>query len=206
MPAGEQSSGLIYAPWRLDYIKGLAQSVPGKSSGCFLCDAATVNSEAAAIARLVLWATPLSVALLNRYPYTNGHILIAPLAHKAELEELTAAELLDMQQQTVLAVRLLRRAVSAQGFNIGINMGRCAGAGVPGHIHQHIVPRWGGDVNFMSVVGEVRIVPQALSQMYQELIRVKPGIAPAEIAPAEIAPTPGSETGSHASSHAPWQE
>ena len=109
---------------------------------------------------------------MNRYPYANGHLLIAPRAHKCDLEDLTDAEQLDMSIQTVAAVALLKRAVSAQGFNIGINLGTVAGAGLPGHVHQHVVPRWGGDTNFMTVVGETRIVPEALSQLHAELLRV----------------------------------
>ena len=109
---------------------------------------------------------------MNRYPYANGHLLVAPRSHKAELEELTEAEQTEIGFQTTAAVRLLKSAVSAQGFNVGINLGRVAGAGVPGHLHQHIVPRWGGDINFMHVVGQVSIVPQATMQLYDELLRV----------------------------------
>ena len=165
----------LYAPWRMDYIKSLGVKTPGGGDDgkCFLCEAAAAADEATRRQRLVLWQTELSVVLINRYPYTNGHLLIAPLAHKAEMEELTDAELADLGRQTTAAVRLLKQAVSAQGFNIGINLGRVAGAGVPGHLHQHIVPRWGGDVNFMHVVGEVSIVPQATEQLYDELMRVK---------------------------------
>ena len=125
---------------------------------------------------LVLWTTEQSIVLINRFPYTNGHLLIAPRAHKADLELLTDAEHLDIQHQSTLAVRLLKRAVSAQGFNLGINLGRAGGAGLPGHVHQHVVPRWSGDTNFFSVVGDVRVVPQAMSQLYEELMRVKAGI------------------------------
>ena len=110
------------------------------------------------------------MVVINQYPYTNGHLLISPKAHKAEPGELTDAELLDMQKQTVRAIDLLKRWQSPQGFNIGINLGRCAGAGVPGHLHQHIVPRWAGDVNFMSVVADIRVVPQAMEVLYDELI------------------------------------
>ena len=113
---------------------------------------------------------------MNLFPYNNGHLLIAPRAHKAELEELTDAERADLMLQTGECVRLLKRAVSAQGFNIGINLGKCAGAGLPGHLHQHVVPRWAGDTNFMGVVGEVRVVPQAMSQLYEELIHVRNSI------------------------------
>lgn len=156
----------LYAPWRMDYIRSLSKSAP--STGCFLCEAAALDEPDRD--RLLLWSTDRTLVMMNRFPYTNGHLLVAPRAHKAELDELADDELLDLQRQTARAVALLKRAVSAQGFNIGINLGRCAGAGVPGHLHQHVVPRWAGDVNFMSVVGEVQVVPQAMSQLYEELV------------------------------------
>jgi ATP adenylyltransferase len=155
----------------MDYIRSLEKS-PEERSACFFCDAGTCSDEKECRDRLVLWRSPHSVVLINRFPYTNGHLLIAPRAHKAEMEQLSADELTDLQVQTVKSLGVLRQAISPQGFNIGVNIGRCAGAGVPGHLHQHVVPRWGGDTNFMSVVGEVRVVPQALSQLYDELIRV----------------------------------
>ena len=154
----------------MDYIRSLHG--PGDEK-CFLCEAAAAQTDAERRDRLVLWRTPLTVVLMNRFPYTNGHLLVAPLRHVPELDELTAEEKLDLIQQTSGVVRLLRRAVSAQGFNIGINIGRWAGAGLPGHLHQHVVPRWAGDVNFMGVVGEVQVVPQALSQLYNELLDVR---------------------------------
>ncbi len=157
----------LYAPWRIDYIRSLQNDTGGR---CFLCDAAAASDEAARRATLTLWQTPHSIVMINRFPYTNGHLLVAPRAHKPDLDQLTSEEHLDLQLQTAEAIRLLRRGVSAQGFNIGINLGRCAGAGVPGHLHQHIVPRWAGDVNFMGVVGEVQIVPQAMTQLYDELM------------------------------------
>jgi ATP adenylyltransferase len=151
----------------MEYIKSL-----GKDEGCFLCGAAAAASPEKKRELLVLWETTQSIVLMNRFPYANGHLLIAPKTHKADLEELTEAEQLDLSVQTTSVVRLLKRTVSAQGFNIGINLGKVAGAGLPGHVHQHVVPRWGGDTNFMSVVGELRVVPEALSQLYDELLRV----------------------------------
>ena len=166
----------IHAPWRIDYIRSIDKTPDEK---CFLCLAAEAAGEQEERERLVLWTTPASVVLINRYPYTNGHLLVAPRSHKAELSELSAEELADMGAQTRRAVEVLKRAVSSQGFNVGMNLGRCAGAGVPGHIHQHVVPRWAGDTNFMSVVAEIRIVPQAMAQLYQELKRVADQIASA---------------------------
>jgi ATP adenylyltransferase len=158
----------LYAPWRMDYIRSLDKT---DAEGCFLCEAAAAEISQQR-QRLVLWTTDHSIVVMNRYPYANGHLLVAPKSHKGELEELTEPEQLDLSVQTTRAVSLLKRAVSAQGFNIGINLGRVAGAGVPGHLHQHIVPRWGGDINFMSIVGETRIVPQAINQLYDELVKV----------------------------------
>lgn len=163
----------LQAPWRMDYIRSLSKS---DDAGCFLCAAAAGITEPQRRDRLVLWTTGHSVVLINRYPYTNGHILIAPKAHKADFEELTEAEQLDLAQQSTRVLKLLKRAISPQGFNLGTNLGRCAGAGVPGHLHQHVVPRWSGDTNFMSVVGDVRVVPQAMSQLYDELIRILPTV------------------------------
>jgi ATP adenylyltransferase len=160
----------LSAPWRMEYIRTLERP---DGDACFLCLAAAAATPEERRSRLVLWTTDLTIVLINRYPYTNGHLLIAPRAHKADLELLTDDEHLDIQRQTTESVRLLKRAVSAQGFNLGINIGRCAGAGLPGHVHQHVVPRWGGDTNFMSVVGEVRVVPQAMSQLYDELMRAR---------------------------------
>ena len=161
----------LFAPWRMDYIKSVVKGEDDEA--CFLCQAAAASSDDDRRKRLALWTTDTMVVLINRYPYTNGHLLIAPRAHKADLEDLTEAEQLDLQRQTAEAVKLLKRAMSPQGFNIGINIGRCAGAGLPGHLHQHVVPRWNGDTNFMGVVGEVRVVPQAMSQLYDELTKVR---------------------------------
>lgn len=152
----------------MDYIRSLEESA--HDGACFLCLAAEKKCQRE---RFVLWQTELTVVLMNRYPYTNGHLLIAPVAHKAELVDLTDGELCDLGRQTSRAIELLKRAISPQGFNVGINLGRCAGAGVPNHLHQHVVPRWGGDSNFMNVVGEVRVVPQATEQLYEHLMKIQ---------------------------------
>jgi ATP adenylyltransferase len=163
----------LRAPWRMDYIRSLDKP---DSKQCFLCEAAKASDDEQRRQRLVLWTTDHCVVLINLFPYTNGHLLVAPRQHLADLEELTVEVTTDLQVQTVRAVRLLKRAISPQGFNIGINVGRIAGAGVPSHLHQHVVPRWGGDTNFITVVGEVRVVPQATLQLYDELMRVLPNL------------------------------
>ena len=152
----------------MEYIRTLEKP---DGDACFICLAAAARTDDDRRKRLVLWSSEQSVVMINRFPYANGHLLIAPKAHKADLELLSDAELLDLQHQTAKAVKLLKRAVGAQGFNLGINLGQCAGAGLPGHIHQHAVPRWGGDTNFMSVVGEVRVIPEATGTLYAELMK-----------------------------------
>jgi ATP adenylyltransferase len=157
----------LHAPWRIEYIRSLEK--PAAPDACFVCDAAKASTDAERRSRFVLWATELSVVIINIFPYTNGHLLVAPKAHKPDLELLTPEETNDMQAQTTAAVKLLKRAISPQGFNIGINLGRCAGAGVPGHIHQHVVPRWSGDTNFMPVLADVKVIPEHLLETRDRL-------------------------------------
>ena len=166
----------LFAPWRLDYI----QSVADGPKDCFLCTAArTPECDTAAF---VLARGQHCLLMLNKYPYVNGHMLVAPYRHEAALGVLTPAERGEMMELLVHAQGLLTRAMNPHGFNMGINLGHCAGAGLPGHVHAHIVPRWSGDINFISIVGDVRIVPQAMDQLYAELVKMRDemGIAPME--------------------------
>ena len=153
----------LYAPWRLDYIKAVADG----PKECFLC--ALAKAPEKDDAHYVLARTAHSVLLLNKFPYVNGHLLVAPYRHVATLEECTSEERADIMEQLVLGQKLLTRAMNPQGFNLGVNIGKCSGAGVPGHIHAHIVPRWNGDINFMSIIGNVRIIPQALEEAFRLL-------------------------------------
>lgn len=158
----------LWAPWRLSYIQSLDPH--DQHPGCFLCEAAeTPLTPGAMTQRLVLLRDERGMLLLNRYPYTNGHLLAAPPDHVCDLSDLTAPQRAGLMELADLGSRLLKDTINPHGFNIGMNLGRCAGAGVPGHLHLHIVPRWHGDVNFMDVVGRVRIIPQALEQSYQTL-------------------------------------
>jgi ATP adenylyltransferase len=153
----------LYAPWRLDYIK----SVSDGPKECFLCEAAK-NPEKDA-ENLVLARTPVCLLLLNKYPYVNGHLLAAPHRHAPTPLECTPEERAGMMELLVLGERALELAMNPQGYNIGFNIGKCAGAGVPGHIHGHIVPRWSGDINFMTILANVRVIPQAIEQAYAQL-------------------------------------
>lgn len=152
----------LWAPWRMKYIKALA--TPGE---CFLCR--YVNSPQDDGDNFVLWRTPSALACLNRFPYTNGHLLVAPAAHKADLAELSPTEMTELMQLLSKAQQALQQALNPQGFNVGMNLGRCAGAGLPDHLHFHIVPRWQGDTNFMAVTGDARVIPQELAESYRDI-------------------------------------
>lgn len=154
----------LWAPWRMEYIQSLAEE---NESGCFLCNYR--DADGADAENHVIWRTDDMMVVMNRFPYTNGHLLIAPLAHKADLNELSDHEMKNIWWQTRDVKDLLTEAVAAQGFNIGINFGRCAGAGLPGHLHIHVVPRWNGDTNYMAVLGDVRVIPQSLDRLYERL-------------------------------------
>jgi ATP adenylyltransferase len=174
----------LHAPWRMPYIKSLekdpAQSDPltKKHNGCFLCAAGDVEAAVDELGeerrdafrrRLVVWLGTRTVCVINRYPYTSGHLMIAPRRHVPDLVDLDPDEAAEMHAGTVAAIDLLRRVMNPQGFNVGINLGQAAGAGVPGHLHRHVVPRWSGDTNFISVVGGVRVVPQLPEQLWDDL-------------------------------------
>lgn len=154
---------ILWAPWRLDYIR----SVSGDGKDCFLCDVSKAPEFDQR--NLVVARTPDCMMLMNRYPYVNGHLLIAPYRHCPDLTELSTHERSSLIEVTAHAQLLLQTAMNPQGFNIGINIGRCSGAGVVGHLHIHVVPRWSGDINFMTVVGQVRVIPQALEEAFRLL-------------------------------------
>lgn len=150
----------IWAPWRTAYI--------GKDHGgmCIFCEKLESGQDRE---NLVLTRGDKTFVIMNLYPYNNGHLLIAPKRHVGEIEELTEEELLELFKVTQKMVRVLR-AFNPEGFNVGINIGRIAGAGVPGHFHIHVVPRWGGDTNFMPVFGDVRVISESLEVTYQKLL------------------------------------
>lgn len=152
----------LWAPWRLEFIKG------PRPSGCFFCEAANA-SPADEAAHLVVARSTASFAILNRYPYNNGHLMVAPTAHIASLELLPAPTAADVTALTQRAIRVIREVMAPEGFNVGINLGKVAGAGVADHVHQHVVPRWGGDTNFMPVVADTKVLNESLTKNYAEL-------------------------------------
>jgi ATP adenylyltransferase len=159
----------LWSPWRAEYF---AQ----KSTPDFLLEAARTDDDAG---HLVVARRKSAFLIMNRYPYAVGHMMAVPYRKVAELDELTDAEKLELLSLTEQAQRILREVVKAQGFNVGLNLGKCAGAGVADHLHLHIVPRWDGDNNFMPVLAGTRILPEALGALYAKLIAASANTASA---------------------------
>jgi ATP adenylyltransferase len=156
-----ESNTNIWAPWRMEFIEGL--SAP--EGDCFLCfvrDAERKDDRK----NLLLWRGSSCMCILNRYPYTGGHVLIAPYDHVPDLADLPAATMTELMEMLRDIQQVTKHAINPHGFNIGINLGRCAGAGLPDHLHIHVVPRWEGDTNFMSSLGNVRVIPEFLDKTY----------------------------------------
>ena len=152
----------LWAPWRMAYI-----DANDGSGGCFLCAAGARPENDSA--NLVVWRNENVLCIMNRFPYNNGHLMVAPLTHTGQLASLAERERLALFEGLVDAQALLQRVASPHGFNIGLNLGRAAGAGLADHLHFHVVPRWDGDTNFMPVLADTKVVPEALSDLYAKL-------------------------------------
>ncbi len=148
----------LWAPWRIGYIQGL-----DKNDECFICK--NLKNPQDDDKNFVVWRTKNCLVMLNKFPYNNGHLMIAPNRHIADLDEANREELGEMAQLMVEAKKVLSFAIKPHGFNIGINLGRCAGAGLPGHVHVHVVPRWDGDTNFIHVCGNVDVISQSMTEL-----------------------------------------
>jgi ATP adenylyltransferase len=153
----------LWAPWRLEYIKG------PKPDGCIFCSAAASDDDATSY---VVARGEHCFVMLNAYPYTNGHVMVAPYAHLPSVEELDEPALLELMHLTQRSLAAIREGYGPDGFNIGINQGKVAGAGVEDHVHLHVVPRWEGDTNFMPVTGDTRVLPQSLDDSRATLSRL----------------------------------
>lgn len=148
---------VLWAPWRMAYVGG-----DDPPRGCIFCTAL----DAGARARLVLGTTAGSIVMLNRYPYASGHVMVAPRRHGASLAELSSGEHGDLAETLRRSVAAIEQVLQPHGFNLGMNLGACAGAGILDHLHWHVVPRWMGDTNFMTSVAETRVMPQHLLETY----------------------------------------
>jgi len=154
----------LWKPWRLSYVA--AAKAPATDDPCFICRGLAGDDDRI---NLILLRARLSAVVLNRFPYNNGHLLVAPRAHKGALDDLTPDELLETMETLRRMVRILDGLMKPDGYNIGLNLGHAAGAGLPGHLHWHVVPRWHGDTNFMPVVGDTKVIVQSLDALWELL-------------------------------------
>ncbi len=171
----------IWAPWRLAYVTSTEKKtetdraklhfLEGADENCFICQAVadTENTEESDRARYVVKRSEHSLVIMNRYPYNNGHLLITPRRHVGRLELLTREEHLELMETLSDIVPRMEKIMNCDGFNVGLNLGRVAGAGLPGHLHWHLVPRWNGDTNFMPVLACTNVIPQAMDALWELL-------------------------------------
>ena len=157
------ASERIWAPWRLAYVKDAAKDV---EEGCIFCAKPAGDDDAA---NLIVHRGERVFVILNLFPYTNGHLMITPYEHLSSIADLPADTIAEMMSLSQQSIRILEEEYAPHGFNVGFNQGRVAGAGVEHHIHMHVVPRWGGDNNFMPVLADTRVMPQSIEQTYEAL-------------------------------------
>ena len=153
----------IWAPWRLAYVKDASKDIEEE---CIFCAKPAQNDDAG---NLIVHRGERSFVILNLFPYTNGHLMVAPYDHIGAIQEIPAETTAEMMVLAQSAIRRLEDVYAPHGFNVGFNQGRVAGAGVEHHIHMHVVPRWGGDTNFMPVLADTRVMPQSLEESYEAL-------------------------------------
>ncbi|MEM1946209.1 MAG: HIT domain-containing protein [Candidatus Caldarchaeum sp.] len=155
----------LWAPWRMSYIKSAK-----KEHGCIFCEAVrTVDDRS----KYVVHRGSSALIMMNLYPYNNGHLMVSPFRHIPSIEDMSDNEMLEVMKLLKLAIELTKRVLNPEGYNIGVNLGRSAGAGIEDHIHFHVVPRWSGDTNFMTTVSETRVLPETIDQTYNRLLEVK---------------------------------
>ena len=151
----------LWAPWRMEYIKN-----SDKEDGCIFCNRLNADEDKQ---NLILYRGKSCFIIMNKYPYNNGHLMIVPNRHVGNFLELTDKEHLELDHLLKLSIKALQIAMQPQGFNVGMNLGRVAGAGIDDHLHYHIVPRWNGDTNFMPVIGENKVISESLAQSYEKI-------------------------------------
>lgn len=154
----------LWTPWRMQYIN--SNHLCPENQGCVFCEAI---KQPEAFENLVVKRGSQAYVVLNRFPYNNGHLLVVPYQHVSMLSELSAEIQHEMMDLANLSVTILKELYNAQGFNLGFNIGSAAGAGIAGHIHMHIIPRWNGDTNFISTIGQTRVLPEEMTETYNKL-------------------------------------
>ncbi len=154
----------VWAPWRMEYLTDIRKTDP--KTPCVFCEHYTSKDDQK---NLVLHRGKSAFVIMNRYPYTNGHLMVIPSAHSGDLKDLSAAVQQEIFALTVLAMDVLKDKMHADGFNCGMNIGKVAGAGIPGHFHFHVVPRWAGDHNFFPIIAETKALPEYLEKTYDRL-------------------------------------
>lgn len=155
----------LWSPWRSAYIDSFSEHAPGHA-GCIFCDYPLADRDDE---NLVLFRGEYAFVIMNLFPYNSGHLMVVPYVHTKELEDLTPAASAEIISLLAKSKKVLSDTLSAQGFNIGVNLGKVAGAGIDDHIHFHIVPRWNGDTNFMPVFADIKVVPEEIRKTYQKL-------------------------------------
>lgn len=154
----------LWTPWRMEYIDSAKDEPDG--GHCVFCDKPSFGDDEK---YYILARRQQTFVMLNAFPYNPGHLMVAPFRHVAEMEDLREEELSESMDLLQRAIRALKEVAAPHGFNLGMNLGRVAGAGIPGHLHWHLVPRWNGDTNFMTVTGETRVLPEVLAETYTKL-------------------------------------
>lgn len=155
---------ILWAPWRMEYIRGM--QVDEKEKGCIFCRMLAEDRDRE---NFIVHRSRVAFAVLNLYPYNSGHLMVVPTRHVGQIGDLHPDELVELGQLLQMAVRALERTMQPHGFNIGMNLGRVAGAGIQDHLHYHLVPRWNGDTNFMPVLGQTKVVSQSLQDGWEKL-------------------------------------
>ncbi len=158
----------LWAPWRAQYIRDSSERQPEGDApmGCFLCQGLASDNDKQ---NLIVWRRNRSAVFLNKFPYNNGHLLVAPLSHVGSLQQLQREELLEPIETIQAVIRALDRILRPEGYNIGLNLGKQAGAGLPGHLHWHVVPRWDGDTNFMPILGNAKVIVESLGEFHERM-------------------------------------
>jgi ATP adenylyltransferase len=153
---------VLWAPWRMGYVLSNQND-----NGCIFCPGEDRQKDEN---RMILCAGPLTLVMMNKFPYNNGHLLVAPARHVSGLEHLSNDEVLDLLLTVRRSIESLKESMNPEGFNVGLNLGQVAGAGVENHMHFHIVPRWKGDTNYITVLGDVRVIPEHIQETYRKLL------------------------------------